>query len=130
MAGRNRIVLNLNEWRDELAAEPAALASAAEPIVHTAADEAAKAIADRYPVGPTGNLKRGVKVGHPPTGPATTKYSVISSAPHAHLYEYGTHVARAKPTFYPETEARGRLMLEAVNGMVRSRGLAVTGTVD
>jgi hypothetical protein len=130
MPGRNRLILNLNEWRDELKAEPTALADAARPIVLTAADDAAHTIADRYPTGPTGNLKRGVKVGRPPTGPAITKASVISSAPHAHLYEYGTHVARAHPTFFPATEARGRTMLEDVNAMVRSRGLAVSGRVD
>lgn len=130
MAGKNRLVLNLNEWRDELAAEPAALASAASPFVEGAADDAADTIRERYPMGPTGNLKHGVKVGRPPTGPAVTKWTVISSAPHAHLYEFGTHVARAFPTFYPVTEARGRIMLEEINDLVRSRGLAVTGRVD
>jgi Bacteriophage HK97-gp10, putative tail-component len=125
----NRLDLNLAAWRDELAAEPAALGAASAPIVNGTAQAAAAALASAYPTGPTGNLRAGVRVIEQQTGdPAVVETSVVSSAPHAHLYEYGTRYARSRPTFYPITNRYAAAAERELNSIVASRGYAVSGT--
>jgi hypothetical protein len=128
---RNKLDLHLAEWRDELAAEPTALAAAADPSVNTAADAAATALRAAYPTGPTGNLKAGVRVDREPgDDPAVASADVVSGAPHAHLYEDGTRYARPHPTFYPITNSYGRDMERAVSRIVADKGYTVSGQLD
>lgn len=128
---RNRLDLNLKPWMDELTAEPVALATAAAPSVNTAADDAAAAVRAAYPAGPTGNLKAGVRVGRTPgANPAIASADVVSSAPHAHLYEDGTRYARPHPTFHPIVESYGRDMEQDVSKMVADKGYTVSGLSD
>jgi len=128
----NRLNLNLDEWKADLAAEPVTLATAAAPPVQTAAGAGAAELRDAYPAGPTGNLRRGVRVDQDDTAdnPAIASAVVVSGAPHAHLYEDGTRYARARPTFYPITNRHGRGMTDQVNTIVEARGYTVTGAID
>ena len=131
MASRNRLTLHLDEWRAQFAAEPAALGAGAELPIQSAAEQAAQALASAYPTGPTGNLKAGVRVVEPPAPSAAVAAAIVSSsAPHAHLYEYGTIYARSNPTFFPITDRYGVVAWRDVDRMVRSRGYSVSGTPD
>jgi len=79
----------LTSFRAQLSAMPGALADAAVPILQSTADQAAETIRQQYPV-VTGNLRRGVKVRGLKREGAAVSIVVASTAPHAHLYEYGT----------------------------------------
>ena len=127
---RNRLDLGLAAWKAELEAEPEALAGVANPQVSATADDAAQALRAAYPLGPTGRLKGGVRVDRDPTSGATAAATVVSGAPHAHLYEDGTHVARPHPTFDPITNAHGRALVSPLNALVTARGYRVSGMVD
>lgn len=87
----------LAEFRRELEQSPDTLAREAEPIVQQHAAEAALAVQAGYPVGPTGNLRAGVRR---EAGRRTSRYGrsavVISGAPHAHLFEGGTRARRTR----------------------------------
>lgn len=135
----NRIRLPIDEWIDELKAEPASLATASRPLVQAAADAAATEIRNAYPVGPGrkwkpwraaysgGNLKAGVFVRKTKSDPAVSSGVLVSSAPHAHLYEDGTHVARAHPTFWPTAHRHQKELQDDLMAMVQARGYTVTG---
>jgi len=128
----NRLILPLDEWIAELRAEPVDLAKAATPAVRSSATQAADDIRAAYPRGDTGNLKAGVIVRQDADNrdPAVASSVCVSSAPHAHLYEYGTRVARANPTFWPITNRHGRTMNSDVSDVLRARGYQVTGALD
>lgn len=79
----------LSGLRAQLSAMPGALADEAVPIIQTAAEQAAEKIKQAYPV-VEGNLRRGVKVRGLRREGAAVSIAVVSTAPHAHLYEYGT----------------------------------------
>ena len=79
----------LDRLREQLSAMPSALADEAVPIIRTAAEQAAEKIKQTYPV-VEGNLRRGVKVRGLRREGAAVSIAVVSTAPHAHLYEYGT----------------------------------------
>lgn len=129
MPARNRLNLNLRAWREQFAAEPAALGAGADPIVQSSAQAAAAALVAAYPTGETGNLRAGVRVRELDTPTAAQSAALVSStAPHAHLYEYGTIYARARPTFYPITVRYGVVAARELESMVQSRGYRVTGT--
>jgi len=86
-SGGEQYSLDLHRWRDRLRGE-----------VHQAAlDEANRAaliIASQYPVGKTGNLRRGVRVKDEAPFGDTVKVIVRTLAPHSHLYEKGTKERR------------------------------------
>ena len=126
----NRLDLQLTDWKRELAAEPAALATAAAPDVRASADAAANALRAAYPIGPTGNLRARVHVEQEPGDPAVAQTVVVSGAPHAHLYEDGTRYARAHPTFYPITDQHARDWQSSVSSVVDAHGYRVTGAID
>lgn len=67
----------------------ATLTEEAATIAHEAAKQAADDIRNIYPEH-TGNLRRGVRVGRRTPGGFRAEAVVRSTAPHAHLYEYGT----------------------------------------
>lgn len=92
----------LDELRNALKALPAELQSAARDRVIAAADDAAAKLRASYPVGTSGRkyqgrridpggLRRGVKV-VVEENKASTIATVKSTAPHAHLWEFGTEV--------------------------------------
>jgi len=131
----NRLSLNVADFIQDLRAEPRSLAQSAGPLVRAAADQAADEIRSAYPTGPerkqnqfhSGNLKAGVRVRPTKSDPAVASGVLVSSAPHAHLYEYGTHVARAHPTFWPIAHKYQRQAISDVADMVGERGYTVTG---
>lgn len=69
----------------------------AQTLAERSAERAREEIIAAYPEGPTGNLRKGVRIvrakgqGHRALG------IVKSTAPHAHLYEYGTRRQPARP---------------------------------
>lgn len=70
---------------------PAKLTDEASTITFEAAKQAADDIRAIYPEH-TGNLRRGVRVSRRTQGGHRAEAVVRSTAPHAHLYEYGTAV--------------------------------------
>jgi HK97 gp10 family phage protein len=63
---------------------------AANTAVRAAGMTIRKAIMARIPKGKTGNLAKSIKVKKQRDQQGKTTYTVYSSAPHAHLVEYGT----------------------------------------
>lgn len=131
----------LDELRRQLKALPADLAHEARQDVVEAAENAATALRQAYPPGPTGNLRRGVKVIVKQTE-ATVVATLKSTAPEAHLWEFGTQVRRtqqgwnrgAGPAHYNQgvVGIAGRHR-KTLNGqlveLVRRNGFEVTGVV-
>ena len=126
----NRLELNLTEWKANLTAEPVALATACDPPVTAAAESAANELRAAYPAGDTGNLKAGVRVDVDPDRPAVASSTVVSGAPHAHLYEDGTRYARAHPTFFPITNRHAEDSERQVTAIVVAHNYTVTGAID
>lgn len=103
--------------------------------------EAAKAeIVAAYRRGPTGNLKRGVKI-RAARGQGIAGVELKQTAPHGHLYEYGTtrrftqdgaHRGRMSghPTFGPIAAQHQRLALSAVSTRIQAYGATVEGEAD
>lgn len=131
----NLLQINVDEFVKELRAEPRSLAQASAPLVLRAADQAADEIRNAYPIGPPrkqnnfhpGNLKAGVRVRPTKGDPAVSSGVLVSSAHHAHLYEYGTHVAEGKPTFWPIANRYQQQLKADLIALVESRGYTVTG---
>jgi len=133
----NRLMLNLDEWRANLLAEPEALAGGSSPIVLRHAEAAKDELVAVYPLGPVrknhpppGNLKKGVRVQRSTAKGAKAATTLVSSAPHAHLYEFGTHVARPHPRFLPISQKHARLMRAELDALVEAANYRVTGAVD
>ena len=125
----NRLLLDLDQWIDDLQAEPIALADAAAPSVKSTAQAAADEVRNSYP-SVSGNLRAGVRVVHvEDADPSIAADVVVSGAPHAHLYEDGTRYARARPTFFPITNRHARDMEQRVSATVEARNFKVTGTI-
>lgn len=95
MAARAEIELKgLTDLRLQLQGLGAQLTEQAQILTDRTADDVATAVKAAYREGPTGNLKKGVRV-RKGQGAGHRALSVVAStAPHAHLYEYGT-AARA-----------------------------------
>ncbi|HAM41635.1 MAG TPA: hypothetical protein DCP69_09950 [Candidatus Omnitrophica bacterium] len=128
----------LAEFKAELRNLPAHLRDEADGIVANAANTAAREVVDKYPT-VTGNLKDGVKVRKDEAGTFGVAYRVRSTAPHAHLYEYG-HMTKqlklggrnrvpGKPTVVPVAIRRRRQMYDELMAMLRREGFQVTGDV-
>jgi len=82
--GGEEFVVNLHRWRDRLRREVASAAL-------VSANRLVSAAFSHYRAGPTGNLRKHVKVVLSPVeGSDTLWVTVRNSARHAHLYEYGT----------------------------------------
>jgi len=88
----------LDELRAELKQLPADLATEANDDVVKAANDTAAQLKAAYPGGPSGNLRRGVKVTTSVT-PTGTVATVISAAPEAHLWEFGTQIRHTQKGF-------------------------------
>lgn len=131
----------MSELRKEIRGLPPLLAQKAEARVTDAAGNAATALRDAYPAGPTGGLRRGVRVTSS-RRKSLVVATVISSAPEAHLWEFGTQVRRtqrgwnrgAEPAHYNQgivgiAIRYRRLLLAQLIAIVEEQGLPVTGDV-
>jgi HK97 gp10 family phage protein len=98
----------------------------ADPILLRAARQSEAQLLEAYPV-VTGALRAGVKIVERRTRRGVTFYRLVSSAYHAHLYEFGTKRQPPRATFLPITERDRRAATVAIANLVRAEGLAVTG---
>lgn len=89
MAGRAVTWEGLTEFVAKFEGLGSALTEEANAITFEAAKQAADDIRNIYPEH-TGNLRRGVRVTRRYPGGFRAEATVRSTAPHAHLYEYGT----------------------------------------
>jgi hypothetical protein len=87
--------IGFTELQDTLKALPAGIEKDAAQIVQQAASDASRQIAQAYPLGKTGNLRKGISVVGTRGGGAQ-RAIVRSAAPHAHLFEYGTKQRQTK----------------------------------
>ena len=119
---------------------PAAAAEAAA-LLETRATAAAEHIRDAYPqagsvyVGKRGRryVRKGglaakVRVDQKETSRAGASIRIVSAAPHAHLYEFGTaRGGRAHPTFVPEVQRARKLVLADQVVLLERQGFTVSG---
>jgi hypothetical protein len=126
------------ELKDALGKLPEELKGKATGIVIEAAYGAQREIVAAYPQGPTGHLKKGVKVKVQEIGPYSVAAQVRSSAPHGWLYEYGTKARKTKKgwnrgtmpnppdVFIPAMVRYRRAMYLKLADIIRATGLIVT----
>lgn len=140
----NRLIWEgLEELRAELRRLPSHLAAEGADIVDDEAAQAKDEVVAAYETqfkgdANTGNLVKGVRVRKSRTTFGGSSL-LQSTAPHAHLYEYGTQLRRhrngksvgqmpPKPTVVPIVVRRRRRMYERLADLVRRQGLEVSGT--
>ena len=116
--------------RDDLAAFPEGIRDESAPIMLRGARRAESALKAAYPLGPTGNLRKGVQVLARLGRGIAVFFKVASVAPHVHLYEFGTVKQPARPTFQPITNRERRAAVLEVAELVRSKGIEVRGDRD
>jgi hypothetical protein len=130
----------LAEFKAQLRRLPEHLAEQAAPIVTQAAEETGRSIQNNYPEGPTGNLKRRVRVEVRQANRDGARAIVRSMAPHAGIFEKGTQGRRTRKGWNrgrmpkaPDNQAfipqaiRGRFrMIEKLKAMLRGEGFEVT----
>ena len=128
----------LQEYKAALRALPEELKDEAFDIVLGASQAAMREIYNRYPVGPTGNLRKGLRIlvdlGR------STRLGVFvrlyNAAPHAYLFEVGTAPRRTATgakrgsmppgrVFVPIVIRHRHVMRQALIALVRSKGLLV-----
>lgn len=123
-------ITGLDDLKKAIAGFGAECTDEAQALAEQSAASARDQIVSAYPQGPTGNLKRGVRIvrakgdGHRALG------IVKSTAPHAHLYEYGSRRQPARPVV-GEVASRVRrqfhrdliAMVERVTGMQIQGGI-------
>jgi hypothetical protein len=131
-------IQGIAELKDALGRLPAELKGQATGIVVEAAYGAQAEIVAAYTKGPTGKLKKGVKVKVQEIGPYSVAAQVRSSAPHGWLYEYGTVARKTKrgwnrgtmpnapDVFIPAMIRYRRAMYLKLAELIRSTGLIVT----
>jgi len=131
-------IQGIAELKDALGRLPAELKGQATGIVVEAAYGAQAEIVAAYPKGPTGKLKKGVKVKVQEIGPYSVAAQVRSSAPHGWLYEHGTQPRKTKrgwnrgtmpapeAVFIPAMIRYRRAMYLKLAELIRATGLIVT----
>lgn len=126
--GMDELYKKLNQIAKSLAPEKI------EPILLKGAHELQAAVREKAPQGPTGNLKKGVRVFQlPKRGDNPRSAEVQSSAKHSYMIEHGTSqryqkttgrytgVGPAKPFFRPAIDAnKERVYNEIVNDLRQS----------
>lgn len=80
----------LDELRAALKAAPAALRLALVPEVNALTESLGAEVTAAYPIGPTGNLKQGVRVTQVAAAGGLLVGRVRTTAPHSRIYELGT----------------------------------------
>jgi len=91
-------IQGIAELKDALGRLPAELKGQATGIVIEAAYGAQAEIVAAYPQGPTGKLKKGVKVRVQEIGPYSVAAQVRSSAPHGWWFEHADELTRPRET--------------------------------
>ena len=131
-------IRGIAELKDALGRLPSELKGQATQIVLDSAYAAQAEIVAAYPQGPTGHLKKGVKVRVQEIGPYSVAAQVRSSAPHGWLYESGTRARKTKrgwnrgtmpnapDVFIPAMIRYRRAMYLKLAELIRSTGLIVT----
>ena len=143
MATGNHFIFDgLAELREELRNLPKELTAEASHIVQGAANGAEADIKGAYAVGPTGNLRDGVFSKVESMGEFAAAVKVVSSAPHAWMYENGTsarhyytkngvkHLTgamRPQHTFIPRMIRARKAMYEQLADLLERHGLKVSG---
>jgi Bacteriophage HK97-gp10, putative tail-component len=126
----NKLVLGgFSELRAELVALPDAVNRDAAPILIRFARAAEAQVVAAYP-SITGQLRAGVRVVERTARGLATLYTLVTSAPYAHIFEFGSYRQRPRATFLPITERERRAGVVAVAAMVESKGLVVRGAHD
>jgi len=110
----------------DLTALPVKLQHGADPILLRYARVSEARLTAAYPV-VTGALRAGVKIVERTARGVASLYTLVSSAPHAHLYEFGTARTTPRATFLPITEHDRRAATAAVAELVRAEGITVGG---
>jgi hypothetical protein len=87
LAGFEALIAELRNAPEDIRADAMA-------IVRETTEAAAQEIREAYPKGPTGNLKSRVKTYYP--SESVLAGIVRSTAPHSHLYEFGTRERKTK----------------------------------
>ena len=121
----------------ELRNAPDDIRSDAMDIVRDTTEAAAAEIREAYPRGPTGNLKKRVQTFYP--GSTVLAGIVKSTAPHSHLYEFGTRDRKTKaganrgrmpkpnPEITPRIAVKHRTqMFKRLVDMLRGKGFEVS----
>jgi hypothetical protein len=131
-------IRGIAELKDALGRLPTELKGQATQIVLDSAYAAQAEIVAAYPQGPTGHLKKGVKVRVQEIGPYSVAAQVRSSAPHGWLYESGTRPRKTKrgwnrgtmpnppDVFIPAMVRYRRAMYLKLADLIRATGLIVT----
>ena len=104
------------------------IATETRPIAEQHAQAAADQIRARYPV-VKGRLRAGVQVHAHTGGPFGVRYQVISTAPYASYYEYGTSRQPAGKVFVPIAIKERRAMRSDIGEVLESYGATVRGDV-
>jgi hypothetical protein len=126
----NKLVLNgFKELQKELASLPQDAKRESAPILLRYARVAEAAVRAEYPT-VTGNLRAGVRIVERVAQGVATLYTLVTSAPHAHIYEFGSVHQRPRATFLPISERERRTAVTAVAVMVEDKGLVVRGASD
>lgn len=118
-----------DELKAELAALPEKLKRESAPIELRHASEAMAEVVAAYPE-VTGELRAGVKVVERTPHGVATLYTLATTAPYAHIYEFGSVHQRPRPTFLPITERGRRDATAAVADLVEGEGLVVSAKRD
>ena len=119
----------LDELKDLLGEFAGACTEEAQRLADETAARAAEEIRDAYPKGPTGNLKKGVRVVRVKETNGHRVLAIVkSTARHAHLYEYGTRRQPARPVM-GEIAARVRrdFYADLLRMVERVTGAKITG---
>jgi hypothetical protein len=132
----------LVEFEQALAAIPTVVTDRSQAIVTAAADATKTETIAGYP-NTTGHMRAGVHTVEDTSKDATFAIEVRSTAPEAHLWEYGTQnrhtqrgwnrgsePAHADRSLLAISEAHGPAMQAQLSGLVASLGFEVTGGYD
>jgi hypothetical protein len=125
--------------RAALRALPEELTDEAGAIVEANANEAARRTEQGYPQGPSGRLRRGVKLEREHAGRFGVQMRLRSKAPHSHIFERGTQARRTanganrgkmpaadqSQRMIPIVVRRRKVMTEALKNLVRRAGFQV-----
>jgi len=130
----------LKELREALQKLPEDLAAEGRQIVENHTEFTANSLAIAYPLGETGNLRKGIKTEYINSRFGTVG-RVRSTSPHAHLWEFGTQDRRTREGWsrgrvtprgkeeglVPISERWRKKMNQALVELVRRAGFEVSG---
>lgn len=126
----NKLVLNgFKELQSELKSLPQDAKRESAPILLRYARTAQSQVVGAYPR-VTGELRAGVRIVERVARGVATLFTLVTSAPYAHIFEFGSVHQRPRATFLPISERERRAGVTAVAAMVESKGLVVRGARD